>query len=166
MSRGERIQELRKNKGWSQADLAVATRPFSNDGLGVSQQLISKLERDIVDSSGEIIVIAQTLGTSVEYLEKGEQLASAGHHGISENVIPYRVNNPEDLAEEKALYFADEFERLLEIRLSSHDKRELFKRMRDRYLRQLTAGQKVPDTEKEMEAEVIDFIEITKQMKQ
>lgn len=88
------------------------------------------------------------------------------HGGVAENVIHYKVDNPEDLAEEKALYFADEFERQLEIRLSAKDKRELFKRMRDRYLRQISAGQKVPGNEQEMEAEVVDFIEITKQMQQ
>ena len=78
-------------------------------------------------------------------------------HGVAENVVPYKVEDPEDLAEEKALFFADEFERKLEIRLSSHDKRELFKRMRDRYLRQLLAGQSIPMTNEEMKAEVIEL---------
>lgn len=88
------------------------------------------------------------------------------HGKIAENVVLYKVDNPEDLAEEKALFFADEFERQLEIRLSAKDKRELFKRMRDRYLRQITSGQKVPEDDQEMIAEVIDFIEISKQINQ
>jgi len=138
-----------------------------------------KLLADLMHKDGSQIAryikpgggIPENMGASVARqietaVNKPEGWLDRLHNEIAENVIPYRVSNPEDLAEEKALYFADEFERLLEIRLSSRDKRELFKRMRDRYLRQLTAGQKVPDTEKEMEAEVIDFIEITKQMKQ
>ena len=85
------------------------------------------------------------------------------HDGVADNVVQYKTNNPEDLAEEKALFFADEFERNLEIRLSSHDKRELFKRMRDRYLRQLLVGQNIPMTTEEMEAEVIEFAAFAKQ---
>ena len=85
-------------------------------------------------------------------------------HGEAAEPDRQVVENPEDLAEEQALLFADEFERKLEIRLSARDKRELFKRMRDRYLRQLLDGKAIPNSEKEMEAEVIDFIEITRQM--
>ena len=84
------------------------------------------------------------------------------HDGSPENVVQYKTDNPEDLAEERALFFADEFERRLEIRLSSHDKRELFKRMRDRYLRQLLTGQNIPMTADEMEAEVIEFAAFAK----
>lgn len=88
------------------------------------------------------------------------------HNKVAETTPLYIEENIEDIAEEKALYFADEFERRLEIRLSARDKRELFKRMRDRYLRQLSEGAKVPDNKEEMQAEVIDFIEISKQMRQ
>jgi len=86
------------------------------------------------------------------------------HDEIAEPGANYTSESIEDLAEEKGLWFADEFERQLEIRLSAKDKRELFKRARDRYLRELSQGNKIPITESEMTAEVIDFVEISKQI--
>jgi len=88
------------------------------------------------------------------------------HNKIAEPIPLYTEENIEDIAEEAALFFADEFEYQLEIRLSAKDKRELFKRMRARYIKQLSKGEKVPNDKQEMQAEVIDFIEISKQMRQ
>jgi len=87
------------------------------------------------------------------------------HDSVAEDGASYAVESPEDLAEEKAISFADKFERLLEIQLSSADKRELFKRVKERYLREITEGRKIPKSEEEMKAEVIDFIEISKKMR-
>jgi len=128
----------------------------------------SQISRHIKVRGGEPKTIGSSMARQFETAAgKPEDWLDRFHGGVQEdNVIPYKTENIEDLAEEKALYFADEFERQLEIKLSAKDKRELFKRMRDRYLRQISEGQKVPGNEKEMEAEVLDFIEITRQMQQ
>jgi len=72
------------------------------------------------------------------------------------------IANIEDEAEIKAMEFVDIFERELDINLSRHDKHDLFKRIRDRYLRLLLDGNLPPTSDKAMKNEVIDFAEIAK----
>ena len=63
MSLGRRIKETREAKGLSQADLA--------ERAGVSQQMISKLERGKAARSGDLVSIAAALDVSAEFLFSG-----------------------------------------------------------------------------------------------
>jgi len=98
----------------------------------------------------------------------------AGYMDVNHSQLTFGVNeerplaytpDPESLSEEKAFEFVDEFQHQLDIKLTPKDKMELFRRMKERYLRQLEEGQGVPNTENKMKAEVIDFLDISKQMK-
>ena len=149
--------------------IAILDELYNGEPAGLSKALdqttSSQISRYISEKPSTWRPIGDNMARQIETATgKPNGWMDRLHNQIAENVIPYTVDNPEDMAEERALAFADEFERKLEIRLSSHDKRELFKRMKDRYLRQLSDGQKVPSTDHEMEAEVIDFIEITKKV--
>lgn len=64
MSVGERITELRKTQDLSQTALAKA--------MDVSRQAVSKWENDLaVPDSAKLILLAEVLGTEVEYLATG-----------------------------------------------------------------------------------------------
>lgn len=118
-------------------------------------------------SMGNVIArrIEEKVGLPIGYMDSLHEQNETAAHKVEELASVYTLK-PEDTAEEKALEFADLFEILLEIRLSSQDKRELFKKMKARYLKKLNLGQKVPESENEMEAEVIDFIEVAKKVRQ
>lgn len=61
MSTGVRIKELRKKKGWKQAELGKR--------VNVSSQVISNWEREYTAiSHGDIIRLAEALETSTDYL--------------------------------------------------------------------------------------------------
>lgn len=64
MSLGTRIRERRKAVGWSQAKLS--------DESGISQQMLSKLERGVAFGTTEIVDLARALKVSVDWLETGE----------------------------------------------------------------------------------------------
>ncbi len=64
MSLGIRIRERRKAAGWSQAQLAEVS--------GISQQMLSKLERGAAFGTTEIVPLARALKVSPQWLETGE----------------------------------------------------------------------------------------------
>jgi len=67
---GRRIARLRRQRGVTQADLALA--------LGVSQPVVSNYEHDVIKLSGETIVsLAQILGASADELLGLEKPARA-----------------------------------------------------------------------------------------
>lgn len=61
---GDRMRSVRRAKGMTQAELAKV--------VGVTQQLISLLERNACDSSGEAVSMAKALGVSPDWLSTGE----------------------------------------------------------------------------------------------
>ncbi len=64
MKLGDRIRERRKAAGWSQAKLSTES--------GISQQMLSKLERGVAFGTTEIVPLARALGVSPKWLETGE----------------------------------------------------------------------------------------------
>ena len=64
MSLGTRIRERRKDLGWTQAKLSEES--------GISQQMLSKLERGVAFGTTEIVDLARALGVSAYWLETGE----------------------------------------------------------------------------------------------
>ena len=64
MSLGTRIRERRKANAWSQAKLAEES--------GISQQMLSKLERGVAFGTTEIVALARALEVSAKWLETGE----------------------------------------------------------------------------------------------
>jgi len=70
MSIGERITQLRKQRGMSQGDLAKA--------MDVSRQAVSKWENDLTSPDTiKLIQLADVLDTQVEYLATGRTPADA-----------------------------------------------------------------------------------------
>lgn len=65
MSLGTRIRECRKAAGWSQAKLS--------DESGISQQMLSKLERGKAFGTTEIVQLARALKVSPQWLETGDE---------------------------------------------------------------------------------------------
>ena len=65
MNMGDRIRERRKAAGWSQTKLA--------DESGISQQMLSKLERGVASGTTEIVQLARALKVSPRWLESGEE---------------------------------------------------------------------------------------------
>jgi len=61
MSTGEKIKQIRKEKGWSQRDMAKAT--------GLTWGIINRYERDKAFPNGEsLIKLCKALGVSSDYL--------------------------------------------------------------------------------------------------
>lgn len=66
MNISQRLFHRRKTElGWSQTKLSEES--------GVSQQMISKLERAVAKGSTEIIALARALGVTPEWLEAGTE---------------------------------------------------------------------------------------------
>lgn len=65
MSLGTRIRERRKSLGLSQAQLEQKS--------GISQQMLSKLERGAAFGTTEIAALARALNVCVQWLESGEE---------------------------------------------------------------------------------------------
>lgn len=61
---GARIRERRKAVGWTQANLSAES--------GISQQMLSKLERGVAFGTTEIVPLARALGVAPKWLETGE----------------------------------------------------------------------------------------------
>ena len=64
MTLGDRIRERRKAKGWSQSQLSEES--------GISQQMLSKLERGVAFGTTEIVSLACALKVIPRWLESGE----------------------------------------------------------------------------------------------
>lgn len=62
---GSRVKALRKEKGWTQTDLA--------NMAGVTYQNIQFCESNKIKMPRYIKELAESLGTSIEYLVKGEE---------------------------------------------------------------------------------------------
>ena len=87
MSIGERIEELRKNLGLSQGDLAAM--------MGITRQAVSKWEND--QSSPDtikLIQLADILNTEVEYLATGRK--PVYEHPIVVNLVKKEESVPEE----------------------------------------------------------------------
>ena len=71
MTLGEKLQKLRKTRGWTQEELA--------EQVGVSRQSLSKWESDgALPDTANIIVLADLFGVTTDYLLRaGERAASA-----------------------------------------------------------------------------------------
>lgn len=86
----EKIIRLRKQKGWSQEELAYQ--------LGVSRQAISKWESGAsIPDIDKIIFLSELFNVSTDYLlkDKGEELETPNDSGTSENVTIRRMNKEE-----------------------------------------------------------------------
>lgn len=81
MSIGSRIEDLLRDKGWSQAELARR--------VGISTQAVWKLVKGDGQGSKHLHKIARELGTTPEFLE-GDQVGQSG-----EARLQYRAEPPE-----------------------------------------------------------------------
>ena len=81
MNLAERLRAARLRKGWSQAKLAEES--------GVSQQLISKLERGEAQATKEGPALAGALGVSLDELLLGQPPRPAGEVREGEPATPY-----------------------------------------------------------------------------
>jgi len=86
-TRGQRIKQRRKELGLTQGDLA--------DLAKVSQQLVSKLENDLIDATRAPFSLARALDTSAEWLEYGDIMGAredttvyhAGDDGLFDEIL-------------------------------------------------------------------------------
>jgi len=93
MNLGERIKILRVSLGWTQDKLAQEA--------GISKSFISEIENNKASISGEnLLKIANTLNTSLDYLMKGESGLSDQRSQSVE--IPPELS---EMAEEQALSY-------------------------------------------------------------
>lgn len=82
MKMGDRIRERRKAAKWSQARLSEES--------GISQQMLSKLERGVAFGTTEIVQLARALNVTPRWLESGEGAMTADQYGqlVMSNVSP------------------------------------------------------------------------------
>ena len=83
-SLGQRVRDLRNAKGWTQTDLA--------NMAGVTYQNIQFCENDKIKMPRYIKELAESLGTSIEYLVKGEEQPNVIH--IQQHITIVSVDNP------------------------------------------------------------------------
>ena len=83
-SLGQRVRDLRNAKGWTQTDLA--------NMAGVTYQNIQFCENDKIKMPRYIKELAESLGTSIEYLVKGEEQPNVVH--IQQHISIVSVDNP------------------------------------------------------------------------
>lgn len=83
-SLGQRVRDLRNAKGWTQTDLA--------NMAGVTYQNIQFCENDKIKMPRYIKELAESLGTSIEYLVKGEEQPNVIH--IQQHISIVSVDNP------------------------------------------------------------------------
>lgn len=83
-SLGQRVKDLRNAKGWTQTDLA--------NMAGVTYQNIQFCESDKIKMPRYIKELAESLGTSIEYLVKGEEQPNVVH--IQQHISIVSVDNP------------------------------------------------------------------------
>jgi len=81
---GQRVKDLRNAKGWTQTDLA--------NMAGVTYQNIQFCENDKIKMPRYIKELAESLGTSIEYLVKGEEQPNVVH--IQQHISIVSVDNP------------------------------------------------------------------------
>ena len=81
---GQRVRDLRNAKGWTQTDLA--------NMAGVTYQNIQFCENDKIKMPRYIKELAESLGTSIEYLVKGEEQPNVVH--IQQHISIVSVDNP------------------------------------------------------------------------
>jgi transcriptional regulator with XRE-family HTH domain len=88
---GERIRELRKERGWSQGELGTS--------IGADAQQVSRYENGRITPSAEVIVkIAETFDVSLDYLLV-ESSARRPLHVADEGLVS-RLGDLRDLSEE------------------------------------------------------------------
>ncbi len=88
---GERIRELRKERGWSQGELGTS--------IGADAQQVSRYENGRITPSAEVIVkIAETFDVSLDYLLV-ESAVRRPLHVADEGLIS-RLGDLQDLSEE------------------------------------------------------------------
>ena len=79
---GVRISELRKNRGWSQVDLAKQ--------LNITKQTISNWENDNIQPSVEMLVrIAKVFGVSTDYLLGLNESTQLNVDGLPDKVVAH-----------------------------------------------------------------------------
>jgi transcriptional regulator with XRE-family HTH domain len=83
-SLGQRVRDLRNKKGWTQTDLA--------NMAGVTYQNIQFCENDKIKMPRYINELAESLGTSIEYLVKGEEEPNVVH--IQQHISIVSVDTP------------------------------------------------------------------------
>ena len=83
-SLGQRVRDLRNKKGWTQTDLA--------NMAGVTYQNIQFCENDKIKMPRYINELAESLGTSIEYLVKGEEEPNVIH--IQQHISIVSVDTP------------------------------------------------------------------------
>jgi len=83
-SLGQRVKDLRNAKGWTQTDLA--------NMAGVTYQNIQFCESDKIKMPRYIKELAESLGTSIEYLVKGEEQPNVVH--IQQHISIVSIDNP------------------------------------------------------------------------
>lgn len=86
MSIGTRISELRKRNHYTQEYVA--------EQLDISRQAVSKWEKDLTSpDTGNLIKLAELLGSSVEYIATGrEQEYMTSHIPVQESELPKKRN--------------------------------------------------------------------------
>ncbi len=68
MSLGKRIKSTRIEKGIKLYQMA--------EGVGISQQALNKIEKDLVKRTGHLLAISKILGVSASWLEYGDEFSS------------------------------------------------------------------------------------------
>jgi len=81
---GQRVKDLRNSKGWTQTDLA--------NMAGVTYQNIQFCENNKIKMPRYIKELAESLGTSIEYLVKGEEEPNVIH--IQQHISIVSVDTP------------------------------------------------------------------------
>lgn len=107
---GDRLKKLRAERGWTQTELA--------ERAGVSQQLITKIERGTVRESRKLPQLAAAFGLTVEQFLAGEPSRRAATHLR----WPFRRLRPADFETLSAQQVAD-IEDLVGDRIAWHKAR-------------------------------------------
>ena len=77
---GQRINELRKARGWSQVDLAKR--------LGITKQTVSNWENDNILPSIEMLIrLSETFGVSTDYILGLDDTPRLDIKGLPDSVI-------------------------------------------------------------------------------
>lgn len=133
---GQRLKFLRQERGWSLERLSVETKKFDSKRIGISGGFINQIELGKKDvTSGRLLLIANALKCSVDYLLTGEEPKAVELRAVDEYFekvkqtilkqagVPYDIISPKDrkvldkfkkLPEEKQKDFLIMLEALLE----------------------------------------------------
>jgi len=150
----KRLKYARDLKGLTQEELAQMAK--------TTQDVITKIEQGKTKQPRSIEQIAKVLNKSAAWLlfgmEDSHKVIDLEEERKLENKVPTE-SKIESLAREKAIEFADKYERHLNVTFEPAEKMALFDMMTERYRRLLSEGQVVP-VDKGMDAEVIEFSKI------